>query len=54
MLDFFNKELLKFPNSNSYPVYHPHMTICYCKKGRAFKYIKEIEPVSLTMSHFRL
>jgi 2'-5' RNA ligase len=27
------------PNENSYPTYHPHITIAYLKKGEAEKYI---------------
>lgn len=33
-------ELSKFPNSNEYPDYKPHITIAYVKKGMGKKYVK--------------
>ncbi len=33
-------ELSKFPNSNEYPEYKPHITLCYIKKGLGNKYVK--------------
>lgn len=33
-----NTELKNLPHENSYPTYHPHMTIAYLKKGTGKKY----------------
>jgi 2'-5' RNA ligase len=37
-----------FPNSDTYPEYHPHATIAYVKKGRGVKYIQELEKPIIT------
>jgi hypothetical protein len=34
-----NGKLRKFPHTNSYPDYHPHMTIAYIKPGMGKKYV---------------
>ena len=39
-LQYLHDELSKFPNSNSFPDYKPHITLCYTKKGTGKKYIK--------------
>ena len=39
-LQYLHNELSKFPNSDQYPDYKPHITICYVKKGTGKKYIK--------------
>ena len=39
-LQYLHDELSKFPNSNSFPDYKPHITIGYVKKGTGKKYIK--------------
>lgn len=36
----WNKVFREFPHTNSYPNYHPHCTIAYCKKETAKKYNK--------------
>ncbi len=41
-----NEKFKKFPNTNSYPDYHPHVTIAYVKKGSAKKYIDKLNEVS--------
>lgn len=53
-----NKELRKFPYTNSYPDYHPHMTIGYLKKGTGQKYVDrmkghthELKPTHIVYSH---
>lgn len=33
---------LKFPNTQSYPDYHPHMTIAYVKPGKGKKYKRKL------------
>lgn len=38
-----NELLKKFPYTNDYPQYHPHLTIGYLKKGTAKKYIKDLK-----------
>ena len=39
----YRKEFLKFPNTQTYKEYHPHMTIAYVKKGEGKKYIKKLD-----------
>lgn len=39
-LQSLHNELSKLPNSNEYPDYKPHITICYVKKGTGKKYIR--------------
>ncbi|MFA5586883.1 MAG: 2'-5' RNA ligase family protein [Saccharofermentanales bacterium] len=45
LLHELNSTLNELPNENEYPVYHPHMTICYVKAGRGSKYIQKIDDV---------
>lgn len=40
LLELYNR-LSEFPNSNEYPDYIPHITLCYTKKGTGKKYIKD-------------
>lgn len=45
-LSKYNKELKKFPFTNDYPDYHPHITLAYVKKGFGKKYtLKFDEPI---------
>jgi len=37
-LQQLHDELKKFPNSDQYPDYHPHITLAYVKKGMGKKY----------------
>ncbi len=39
-LQYLHDELSKFPNSNQFPDYKPHITIAYVKKGTGKKYVK--------------
>jgi 2'-5' RNA ligase len=39
-LQHLHDELSKFPNSDQFPDYKPHITICYTKKGTGKKYVK--------------
>ncbi len=39
-LQYLHDELSKFPNSDQFPDYKPHITICYVKKGTGKKYVK--------------
>ena len=52
-LSKINKELRKFPHTNDYPDYHPHMTIGYLKPGTGKKYTKlfKDEEYQLTPSY---
>jgi len=34
-----NTELVKLPNTQTYPDYHPHMTVAYLKPGMGKKYV---------------
>lgn len=38
-----NEELKKLPYENSYPDYHPHLTIAYLKKGKGKKYVDMLD-----------
>lgn len=39
----YRRAFLKFPNTQTYDEYHPHMTIAYVKKGEGKKYSKKLE-----------
>jgi hypothetical protein len=39
----YRKAFLKFPNTQTYKKYEPHMTICYVKKGEGERYAKKLE-----------
>ena len=46
--DMFKKT---FPNTQSFPDFHPHVTLAYVKPGEGSKYVKELdEPFSLTFN----
>lgn len=36
-------DLLKFPNTQTFPDYHPHMTLAYVNRNTGIKYIKEFD-----------
>lgn len=39
-----------FPNTQSYPDFHPHMTLAYVKPGKGKKYVKTLdEPFEITL-----
>ena len=38
-LQYLHDELSKFPNSNEYPDYKPHITVAYVKPGTGKKYV---------------
>lgn len=38
-----NEELKKFPYTNDFPKYHPHMTIAYLKPGTGKKYVEKLK-----------
>ena len=45
----YRELFLKFPNTQSYPEYKPHMTIAYVKPGTGKKYKRKLrEPFSVT------
>lgn len=47
----YRKEFLKFPNTQTYKEYHPHMTIAYVKKGRGERYARELDkPFTVTFN----
>lgn len=43
-----NQFIKKYPNTQTFPDYHPHMTICYTKPGTGYKYCKKIKPFNVT------
>lgn len=49
-----NKNFRQFPYTNSYPDYHPHITIAYLKPDKSDKYIKDLGEyinIEITPSH---
>jgi 2'-5' RNA ligase len=40
-LEKLNEKLSKLPNEDSYPDYHPHLTLAYVKKGLGKKFVKK-------------
>lgn len=38
-----NAKFKKFPHTNNFPEYHPHVTIAYLKPNKADKYIKKMK-----------
>jgi hypothetical protein len=52
-LKSMNNKCKKFPYTNNFPEYHPHITLCYVKKGEGKKYdITFTKPVTITSSKF--
>lgn len=41
-----NKALRDFPHTNSFPDYHPHLTIAYLQPGTGKRYAKMLEGIS--------
>lgn len=41
---------LKFPNTQTFPDYHPHMTIAYVKPGLGKKYAGKVDPFEVTFT----
>ena len=39
----YRKEFMKFPNTQKFPGYHPHMTIAYVKRGEGKKYVQKLD-----------
>jgi hypothetical protein len=37
-----NGELRKFPHTNNFPDYHPHLTIAYLKPGMGPRYVRKL------------
>ena len=49
-----NTKLRKFPHTNNFPDYHPHMTIAYIKKGLGEKYTKMLEDSAFDLEPTRI
>ena len=48
-----NDIVKEYEHENEYPVYHPHMTIAYVKKGMGQKYIQNLDlPIKLTSTYY--
>lgn len=43
-----NKLFKELPHTSDYPDYHPHITICYLKKGKLDKYLKMFKDIELS------
>ena len=52
LINDLNIKIKKFINSNDYPVYHPHLTIAYLKKGKGKDYVGEIEPITIKAKYY--
>ena len=39
-----------FPHTNSFPDYHPHLTIGYLKSGRGKKYVKKLNGLKFQLT----
>ena len=46
----YRKIFLKFPNTQTYDEYLPHMTIAYVKKGTGKKYEQKIKPFNVVFN----
>lgn len=44
----YRKEFMKYPNTQTFSGYHPHLTIAYVKKGEAKKYAQKVKPFKVT------
>jgi len=50
-LQAYRDLFLKFPNTQSFPDYHPHMTLAYVKPGEGKKYKRKLrEPFEVTFT----
>lgn len=49
-----NTELNKFPNTQTFPDYHPHMTIAYLKPGKGKQYVDKLKKIELEYTRFEL
>jgi len=45
-----NAELVKYPNTQTYPDYHPHLTIAYLKPGKGKQYVKELNGLEFELT----
>jgi 2'-5' RNA ligase len=44
-----NEELKQFPYTNSFPDYHPHLTIGYLKVGTGKRYVKMLQGIEYSL-----
>jgi 2'-5' RNA ligase len=51
LLTELHKRCEKFPNKNDFPKYHPHLTLCYVKKG-TFPHKKENLEIVVPITKF--
>jgi len=47
----YNTLLKKLPHTDTFPGYHPHMTLGYIKKGKGKDYIQKVDDLSIEASH---
>lgn len=45
-----NEDLTKLPHTNSFPDYHPHMTIAYLKPGKGKEYVEKLKGIEFNLS----
>jgi 2'-5' RNA ligase len=53
-LNKLNKKLSEYPHEKTYDGYHPHITICYAKKGKGKEIIEKLGDIKLDVeaSHY--
>lgn len=50
ILQKLNGQLSKFPHTNKFPDYHPHLTIAYLKKGTGQKYVDKFKDIQFDLN----
>jgi len=45
--EYHDQLIAKFPNTQSFPDYHPHMTIAYVLPGKGKKYAHKVKPFKI-------
>ena len=46
----YRDTFIKYPNTQTYPEYKPHMTLAYVKSGKAEQYASKIAPFTVTFN----
>lgn len=53
MLEKLNKLFSRLPNHDEHPIYKPHLTLAYVKKGEGKKFIREFKPVEVGINRMK-
>lgn len=43
----------KLPNEDKYPIYHPHSTLAYVKRGEGSRFVRNIKPISVEINKIK-